>query len=823
VPGEGEDRGGKPAAEDRAGEIAAGIAAGRETARGSGAAGLSGGPGSALGSAAAGAAGACLPALGAFAVALGCALALASVTHPDAIFPKYLAAAAASPAEQAERLLDYSPLYLALVKALQPGGHAAILAIQAALHAVTAAAVAMAVALLAGRRWAWLGGLGVAAYRPFLVYCGMLEPETVILACLACAMLLGALARRRLEVLAAPALAAAEAAVTSPAPASVAAPVAAPAAAPGMAPPPVVAPAAVTALPRASIPLATAVFVVLAFAALAAAALGRPQHLLLIPVWAWWLAAAAPAGGPRRAARRLVWAAALAVAAAVLGPPLAMRARVTGVPAIMNPGAVFYEGNGPGATGLTRFAPPAVIQLERAHRESVDYGHVAYRRIASAVAGRQLDPLAANRYWTGLAWEAIAARPLAAARRCGRKALLALAPYEGHDLLIAERLDRRLRRRLPWGFAVPLLALPWLPLSRRGRLAELAGPLAVAALAFAVQAAIYASARQRLPAALALWVVLPALAADLVGGRTSTAVRPLLALLLAPCMALVLAAATARAAVLDQLGWDRLLGRQPARPGEVLCAAQDGRLLRPRLRQDAERFAAGVALAGQRRPDDSLRVLGPLLGGRADYTSDDREVGVPQYWAALDLLALRDREQATGMARIAWQVRPDDARAAALALRLAGSPDATPWPLAAWRPPGCDPVSARLDLAAAAAAAGDRTAALAFLRPLAVDFAELVPGVGRGGGEGARTGPGGDSERRSDGVQRRQAMTESHGVDGSIPILGTSNSFIFIKLRAMASDSRSAQVPAWQHLGSSRESTPACAVGDLRSAAAAVR
>jgi hypothetical protein len=682
VTGEGDDRGGRPAAEDRAAE---------------------------------GRAGAWLPAVGAFAAALACALALAGVTHPDAIFPKYLAAAAAPPAEQAERLLDYSPLYLALVRALQPGGHAAILesghaavlesghaavlailSLQAVLHALTAAAVAMAVALLAGRRWAWLGGLGAAAYRPFLVYCGMLEPETVILACLAFAMLLGVLARRRLRAAAAPAAAA----IPSP--------------------------------PRAAgIPVATAALVVLAFAALAAAGLGRPQHLLLIPVWAWWMAAAAPAGGPRRAARRLAWAAALAVAAAVLGPPLAMRARVTGVPAIMNPGAVFYEGNGPGATGLTRFAPPAVIQLERAHRESVDYGHVAYRRIASAVAGRRLDPLAANRYWTGLAWEAIVARPLPAARRWGRKALLALAPYEGHDLVIAERLDRRLRRLLPWGFAVPLLALPWLPLSRRCRLAELAGPLAVAALAWAVQAAIYASARQRLPVALALWVVLPALAADLAGGRTTAAVRPLLALLLGPCVALGLAAATAREAVLDQLGWDGLLGRQPTGPGEVLCAAQDGRWLRPRLRRDAERFAAGVALARQRRPDDSLRVLAPLLDGRADFTSDDREVGVPQYWAALDLLALRDRAAAARMARVAWQVRPDDARAGALALRLAGARDAAPWPPAAWRPPGCDPVSARLDLAGAAAADGDRAAALALLRPLAADFPELVPGAGR--------------------------------------------------------------------------------------------
>ena len=306
--------------------------------------------------------------------------------------------------------------------------------------------------------------------------------------------------------------------------------------------------------------------------------------------------------------------------------------------------------------------------------------------------------------------------------------------------------DRRLRRWLPWGFALPLAALAWLPLCRRGRLVELAGPLSVAALACIVQFAVYASARQRLPAALALWVVLPALASDLAGRRTSAAVRPLLALLLGASVTLGLATATARPAVLDQLGWDRLLGRQPAGLGEVLCAAQDGRLLRPRLRQDAERFAAGVALARQRRPDDSLQVLGPLLDGRADYTSDDREVGVPQYWAALDLLALRHRGQAAAMARIAWQVRPDDARAGALALRLAGARDATlPPPRAAWRPPGCDPVSARLDLAGAAAADGDRAAALAFLRPLAADFPELVPGAGRGGRRSARTGPGSDS------------------------------------------------------------------------------
>ena len=730
-------------------------------------------------------AGSWLPAAAAFAAALACALMLAGVTHPDVIFPKYLVAAAAPPALRAERLLDYSPLYLALVGALLPFGHAFILGLQALLHAATAAAVALSAALLAGRRWAWVGGLGVAAYRPFLVYCGMLEPETVILACLGFAVLLGLLARARLGA----------AAVTVPAALPQAAAVRAPAAAAG--PQAVAEPAAAEPAvagpfaPQAGGRLITAAAVALAFVCLAAAALGRPQHLLLMPVWAAWMAAAAPAGPRRRAARRLAWGAALVVGAAVIGPPLVARARATGVPVIMNPGAVFYEGNGPGATGVTRFAPPAVIQLERAHRESVDYGHVAYRRIAAAATGRELRPLAANRYWTGLAREAMAARPATAARRFGRKALLALAPYEGHDLLIAERLDRRLRRWLPWGFAVPLLALPWLPLARRARLAELAGPLAVAALAFAVQTAVYASARQRLPAALALWIALPALAADLARGRLSGAVRPALALLLGVAVALGLAAATARPAVLDQVGWDRLLGQAPAAGagGDELCAVLDGRALRPRLRQAAERLAAGVAFARRRRPAESLRLLAPLLG-TGDYTSDDREVGVPEYWAALDLLVTGDRPQAAAMAAAAWRVRPEDERVAALAWRLgrprelapmapplpvpapralpprpaaappgrleappspspvplpaARAQPGEPWPPSpaelvpgpAWRLPGCDPVSARMALAAAAFADGDRAAAFALLRPLAAGFPELAGGgPGQAGGD----------------------------------------------------------------------------------------
>jgi hypothetical protein len=715
-----------------------------------------------------------LPAIAAVGAALGLAFLVADIAHPAVIFPKYLAAAAAPAAEQAERLLDYSPLYLAFVGLLLPLGPAAILAVQAVLHAATAAMAAVTAGRLGGRGAAWIAGLGVASYRPFLTYSGIHEPETLILACLAAAILLGVVARQRLGAPAARPDGEASAAEEPPG---------APVGAPGersaggeklIGAPVVTRSATLAAARRRAIGL-TAVVVLAAFAALATAALGRPQYLVLVPVWAVWLAGAVPPrslatrggsaarfdspgtgaaagrgaaraadgagaalpgaaersardGASRRPSHRWLWAAALLVPVVVVGPPVLARARATGVPTIMNPGAVLYEGNAPGAIGLTRFAPPAVIELERAHRESIDYGHVAYRRIAALALGHPVGPSAANRYWTGLALQGAAARPAAALRLLGRKAVMALMPYEGQDLSIAEGLDRRLRRLLPWGFSLPLLALPWVALAGRGRLVALAGPLALAALSWVVQVAIYASARQRLPLALALWLVLGVLAADLVRGRLRAAVRPILAVALGACMALGAAVATARIAVLDQVGWDELLGRVTPSLGETLCAVADGRAFRPRVREAAERLAAAVALSRRHQPAAALALLAPLAGAGLDLTSDDRKVGAPGYWAALDLLALGRREEAAAAAGAAAAVRPGDARVVALARRLAaprGAPPPSLVPPAV--PAGCDPASARLALAAAAAADHDRPAAMALLLPLAGGLPELAP------------------------------------------------------------------------------------------------
>jgi hypothetical protein len=608
-------------------------------------------------------------ALGAFAAALAFSFVVADATHPAAIFPKYMEAAAAPPAEQSERLLDYSPLYLALTRALAPSGYRAILAFQCLLHGLTAAAVTLAVAALADAAWWGWGlaaGLGVASYRPFLVYCGVHEPEGLVLAALAVAVLLG-LAARRLDGRSA-LLAAAGAA-----------------------------------------------------ACLAAAGLSRPQHLLLIPAWAVWMTA----GRPLRGRGLTLAGVTLLVPAALVVPLLVSRARAIGVPTIMDPGAVFYEGNAPGAIGLIRFAPQALVALEHAHGEAYDYGHVAYRRIAAAALGRPVTSSSlSNRYWTGLGLESLRAWPGRALARFVRKAALALSPYEGHDLEAAEQLDRRLRPRLPWGFFLPLLALPWIALATPERRRQLAGPLAIAALAFAVQTALYASARQRLPLALALWIVGPVLASDLARGRLTAAVRPALAVLFGIAVAIGLSAATARYALLDQLGWDAALGPEPPSLGGRLVALGQGRAFRPELLASARRFAAGVALAEKGHPVDSLRLLAPLLGTGRDLTIDEKEAGVPEYWAARDLLALGDRRRATLAAQAARAIRPDDPRVAALALRL-GRPRGAPEP-AAWRLPGTDPVSATLARAQAAAVDGDRPGALALLRPLAEGFPEIA-------------------------------------------------------------------------------------------------
>ncbi|HEX5760863.1 MAG TPA: tetratricopeptide repeat protein, partial [Thermoanaerobaculia bacterium] len=470
-----------------------------------------------------------------------------------------------------------------------------------------AAAVAAAVAALAGGWWGLGAGLAAAAYRPFLVHAGVHEPETAIVFCLAVAVFAGVLARKS------------------------------------------------SGKERRSWRWS-----LVAGLSLGAAALLRPQHLLLVPIWALWIGAARPretgASGRRSSLPSLF---VLLAALAVVAPFSLARWRATGSLAVMNPGPVFYEGNGPGALGLRRWAPAAVLALERMHPQASDYGHVAYRRIAAAALGRPVTPAESNRYWSGLARQTIAAWPGRAAARGARKALFAVMPYEAHDLVVAEHLDRRLRARLPWGFALLAVALPWTLLARRDRLADLAGPLAIAALAAAVQVAFYASARQRLP--------------------------PALGVLLGLVVAGALAAASGRWAGLDQLEWDETLGRRPASPPEDLLALQEGRIGRAALREDALLFRAALARHRAGRHRAAIPAFAVLAG--RDFTIDEDPVGLPEHWLARCHLFLGDGPRARAVLDRVLASRPDDPRLRALAARLGASRR---------RPPGVDPATWRL-------------------------------------------------------------------------------------------------------------------------------
>ena len=588
------------------------------------------------------------------ALALWAALGVAHVTRPPGYFTKYTTAAARSDAELGARALDLSPLYLAFTRAVAAhGGATAVLRAQGMLHAATAVLVAATVALGAGLAWGVAAGAAAALYRPFLVYAGVLEPECLLLFVLAAALLLGELARRVADERTGRALAFGAGAV------------------------------------------------------LGCAALGRPQWLLLAPLWGLAVAA-----GRRR---RRVWAAATVIggAALVVVAFLAQRVAAFGVPVIMNPGPVLYEGNRPGVLGAVGDAPELVKLAEAGVAGEADYAHVVYRTVAAAALGSQPDAAAANRYWSLLALEHVRAHPAEAVRTVVRKAVLALGPYELHDLPEAEEADRRLRSALPWGFGALLALAPLLAAVWRERREMLAAPLALAALAMGTQVVFYASARQRLPLALALLVAVPLALrrpADGAPDRRPTAIAA------GGALFVVVTWVAAPVAVLREGEMSLGLGAAAGGGGENAAAWLDGRAWRP-----GERLAADhVLLAGEqwRRGDrrgvvsrltpiaSGALAAGPWVRARAALW-----LGRAPTAAGESALALRW----SGTAIAAWPGSLD-----ALALEEAlRQPEHADLGCLGWRPPGVDPLSACFALgrevaAVAGPGAGARVAAPAF-------------------------------------------------------------------------------------------------------------
>lgn len=589
-------------------------------------------------------------------VAAALALGGARALTPPGYFTKYTEAAHASEEVRRARASDYSPLYRAMARAVVPrSGATGLLIVNVAAHALTCAAVAAAVALAAGWWWGLGAGVGAASYRPFLVYTAVLEPEMVLVALLACALFAGALAREDGG-----------------------------------------------AARRWPLALAGAAGIALGLAALA-----RPVYVVLVPAWGLWVA--------WQDRQRWRWRAAVLVvagAAMVITPVLVHHWLNLGNIVLMDPGPVFYEGNGPQALGAPGADPELVKRLETLRAEGSDWAHVTYRELAVAGGASGEGAAESNRFWAKLALEYIRAEPARAARRFLAKAGYALGPYEFHDLPEAEELDRRLRRTFPWGFSLLLAALI-ASLPRWGAAAPAAtGAAALGVLSLAVQVVLYASARQRLPLALAVLLIAPLALARLRGVPRQHIV---VATLGGVVLAAGLAWHTAPLAGLRHAQLSAVLG--PALPAP-LAAWLDGRA----WRRDAVLAAERVVLAEQLRLREDTAALAaylapalacdvPWLRGRARLRLARHHAARGAHEVAIDLACRAAAE--------APQVLLAQALCAAGRGILAVED-----PLA-WRPSGVDAVSARFALARALVAVGDRGVGMRVAGPVIEAFPEL--------------------------------------------------------------------------------------------------
>lgn len=603
----------------------------------------------------------------AIAASLVTSIFVSGAPQPPGQFLKYLDAAG-RPHMPADRRLDYSPLYLDVVRFLAPRDGASVerakpvLTFQCVLLACACGAVTFLLCDAWGTVAGCIGLFLMTTYRPFIVYAGVLEPESLIVSLLALAALCSVLVRR-----------------------------------PGR-----------------------AVFwcsLITGSGILGLCAILRPTFLPLIPLWAAWVASIA------RTAKGWKSAAALGLALLVITPTVLEHYRESGSPIFMDPGPAFYEGNGPLATGLTAVDPELVERLEAMQPAgNADYLHVAYRRIAAEELGHPVSAGESNRYWMGLALESMRSFPAAAIRRDCRKLAFSISPYEAHDLINAEDFDRHLRNILPWGFSVILVGLPFTLLLDRRDWAKLAGPLTIGILVIAVQFLFYASARQRLPLALP-GIMAVAAGASQIARRSRVVTRALG--LFAAGLGIFFALAWVTSPSQWQLETDlRAFFGPPAEPERSLPSdILDARAVRPAARRAAILALDGRARYLSGRFADSIRMMEPVASGAMSGSRTSRKDAF--YWSARASLALGDVPRARQFSQQAITVLPQDLRSRALWLALnwkEGSVSEAP----SWRPPGVDSASARIALARELSYSGHRDLAVQLTSGLAARFPELA-------------------------------------------------------------------------------------------------
>ena len=108
---------------------------------------------------------------------------------------------------------------------------------------------------------------------------------------------------------------------------------------------------------------------------------------------------------------------------------------------VMNPGTVAFEGNQPLSRGTSAIYPPLVLSMVRHSGDRPDAAHEHYRQVARAVEA-QANVARVNALWSGRAKSYLLDHPGSALQRVRQKLLYALHGFSWHDVPSAWKLDR---------------------------------------------------------------------------------------------------------------------------------------------------------------------------------------------------------------------------------------------------------------------------------------------------------------------------------------------------------------------------------------------
>ncbi len=165
---------------------------------------------------------------------------------------------------------------------------------------------------------------------------------------------------------------------------------------------------------------------------------------------------------------------------------------------VMNPGTVFYEGNHPLSLGTSAVYPPVVQGYLEQRLEVPDSPHQTYRDVARAATGQPLTPREVNAYWSGRAMDYLRQDTWRGVKHLLRKVWLGLGAFRWHDVPLAAAYDTRMPLPfVPFSLLASLALLGLLMEWRRWRSFLLFYALFASQLG--VMMVFYVSARQRLP------------------------------------------------------------------------------------------------------------------------------------------------------------------------------------------------------------------------------------------------------------------------------------------------------------------------------------